>query len=690
MSDHIEDILKLLSSKSYKPITEGEIRKQLGVKKNQRKGFYKDLKKLRRQKRIVRVAKDRYMLSTQRSQSNIIKGTLKRREGSFFIDSNGMEYRLSRLINPLSAVVGDEVIVRFERRRFGTAARVIKVVFRKHKRIIGYIKRQANIWILDPVDRKMDFVVRIQNSDECSLKEDSIALCEVVRYPDKGVLALGRIVKVYGNIDDGSIDRAVVIDKYNLPHIFNKEIENQLQSINEPNDKDFKGREDFRDLPTITIDGADAKDFDDAIDIEETKDSFKLFVHIADVSHYVKELSDLDKEAFARGFSVYFPGSVIPMLPHELSDNICSLVPNRDRLAVSVVIEFDKNGNRKGYRFTKSIIRNKNRMTYKAVQDILDDNLECDIEFKKRLIKMKRLAALLRKRRFANGSIDLNVPEPEFVMEEGNVVDIKERPRWFAHFLIEEFMLAANLCAADFLSKHFDKFIRRVHDEPDVKKIHQLTVLLKRFGIKYSFSEDGIKSKQIQKLIESIDDAKKNKIVSYLVLRSLKRAEYSTENKGHYALGFNNYTHFTSPIRRYSDLVVHRMIKSALSNISDVGFDLEVIAEGIRDRELVTEEAQFYMDDIKSAGFMSAHLGDEFEGTIVSIISSGIFIRLNRYFVEGFVAVDRMKDDYYEYKEELFSMIGKRTRKIYRIGDDVKVVVVSVNKFAGEVDFVFA
>ncbi len=690
MSDNIEQILKLLSSREYKPITESDIRKKLGIKKHQRKNFYKDLKKLRRQKKIVKIAKDRYVLAKAAS-SNILRGFLKKRDGKYVLIDGKNEYILPRLINPLHAVVGDEIIVKIEKRRVGFVAKVSKIVFRKYESVIGYIKKYNKGFVVEPVDRNVNFIISIKDANGFNIEEGLVVFCEIVKYPTVGLKAVGKILKVYGHIFDSSIDMDVVIDKFSLPHIFSDSVEKEVASIKEPSDSDYVERKDFRKFYTITIDGADAKDFDDAIDIEKIKNEYRLYVHIADVSHYVKPHSPLDQEAFNRGFSVYFPDGVIPMLPHQLSDNVCSLVPHRDRLSVSVVMDIDLKGKIKKYKFTKSVIQNKNRMTYKQVQGILDGEIECDEVFKSRLFEMRKLAKLLRRRRFNEGSIDLNVPEPEFVLNDKNeVVDIKERPRLFAHYLIEEFMLAANLSAADFLSKHYGQFIRRVHDEPDVKKISNLAVFLKRLGIKYNFDKNNISSKDIQRLIESIKDKSKNQIISYLVLRSLKRAEYSLENKGHFALGFKNYTHFTSPIRRYSDLVVHRMIKAVLDNYKFAEEELEFAVDGIRNRELVTEEAMFYMDDVKSAAFMNNYLGEIFDGVIVSIIPSGMFVRLNNYFVDGFVAAEKMEDDYYEYHEELFAMIGRKTHKVYRIGDSLKVIAVSVNKFAGEVDFVIA
>ncbi len=690
MSEHIDAIIKLLSSRSYKPATESEIRRKLGIRKHQKKAFFRDLKKLRRQGRIKKTRGGYYILVVSEAQpAPVMFGMLKRKNGSFYLVNSDGEFRLPELINPLHAVVGDEVVVRIERKRRGPVARIVRVVSRKYSRIIGYVHRFRSGWVVEPVDRDIHFNLVVENPE--GLKESDVVLCEVTEFPEFSSRARCRIVKVYGDQFDDRIDESVTIDKYNLPHIFGKGVKEELEWIHEPDESDMEGREDFRHLPTITIDGEDAKDFDDAVDVERRGNGYRLYVHIADVSHYVKQGSELDREALKRGFSVYFPGSVIPMLPFKLSDDICSLRPNRDRLTLSVVMDIDARGRIKRYSFLKSVITSKNRMTYTQVQGILDGEIECDPELEKNLKRMAELAYILRKKRFKEGSIDLDIPEPEFVIEDGKIVDIRARKRFFSHCIIEEFMLAANLCAADFLDKHFDVYIRRVHDEPDVKKIQALVDFLKRFGIKHSIDKKRVTSIQLQRLLNSIRDERKREIISYLVLRSMKRAEYSTEAKGHFALGFRNYTHFTSPIRRYPDLVVHRMIKSVLDNSGRGDFgDLEFIAASVREREIVTEEAEFYMNDVKSAAFMRQYIGERFKGTIVNIIPAGIFVRLNRYFVEGFISVDRMKDDYYVFYEELFAMVGRRKHKLYRVGDDVKVVPVSVNKFAGEIDLIFA
>ncbi len=688
MSNHIEGILNLLASKDKRPVSDFGIRRHLGIKKEQLKSFYKDLKKLRRQGKISKVGKNRYVIS-KKNDSDVISGILKRKNGVYFIENSEGEYILPKLINKLHAVVGDDVVVLIEQRKYGFIAKVLRVFERKYKFVVGYLRKRYKRFVVEPIEKKLGFEIRIENFENKGANDKDVVLCEITQYPSEKSGAKGKVVKVYGKEYDNKIDEFVVSDKYNLPRIFSDSVLYEADLCSEPSESDFDGRKDFRYFDTITIDGVDAKDFDDAVDIEKCDKYFRLYVHIADVSNYVTRNSNLDKEAYIRGFSVYFPGNVIPMLPYRLSDNICSLVPNRDRLTLSVIMDIDFKGNIKKYSFVNSIIRNKHRMTYREVENILFYGYKCDNELEGKLKSMKELASILRKKRLKEGSIDLNIPEAEFTIKNGEIVDIQERPRLFSHSLVEEFMLAANLCSADFLSKHFEIFIRRIHKEPDVKKILTLSLFLKRFGIKYSFDKNNIKSKDIQKLLEQIEDENKKKIVSQLVLRSLARAEYSVENTGHFALGFKNYTHFTSPIRRYPDLVTHRMIKSVMKNEKMGTEELGFIASGIRDREIVTEEAEFYMDDIKSAAFMYGYIGEIFEGRIISMIHTGIFVRLNRFFVEGFVPAERMEDDYYEYYEELFAMIGRRKKKIYRLGDNVKVKVVGVNKFAGEIDFVF-
>ncbi len=688
MSEHIEKILKILSAEDYKPLSGSELKKALGIDKKNVKRFYKDLKKLRNMHKIRKLSRNRFVLSTLRREK-VVRGVLKRKHGKMFIHNEKEELQLPRLINSLHAVSGDEVLIKIGKKAYGYMAEVLKVYKRKNKDIIGYLVNHMNSWMIEPIDKKLDFKIIVKNAHNFQLQDGYLALVNVTKYPKNRKSAQGEIVKIYGDPNDDSIDKDVVIDKFHLPYLFSEDVAGELEKIKEPDEKNFKNRDDFRSFYTVTIDGEDAKDFDDAIDIEQIDTGYRLFVHIADVSHYVKKDSFLDKEALRRGFSVYFPGFVIPMLPHKLSDDICSLVPDKDRLALSCIMEFDERGNMKKYRFTKSVIRNKNRLTYKKVQSVLDNQLSINETCDDKILLMSKFAKILRSKRFKDGSLDLDIAETEIVVEQDKVVKISQKPRLFAHFIIEEFMLAANLATADFLSKRYETFIRRIHDNPDEEKLFELKRFLKKLGIQIQ-SKDGISSKELENVIEGIKDEKMRKMVSYLILRSLKRAEYSTEKKGHFALNFKNYTHFTSPIRRYPDLENHRMIKSSLKNglneqeTWDVNFDY--LVSEVQNREIATESAEFYMKDIKSASFMRQYLGEKFSGTIINIIPSGFFVRLDDFFVEGFVPARTLKDDYYEYIEDVYAMVGKRKGKMYRITESVDVVVTKVDKFAAEID----
>ena len=685
MSRYSIAIIKLLSSHDYKPLNGSELRRALGIPKKQKTAFYRELKKLTKEGKIKKISHSRYVIAKPKkvSETPILKGILIRKEGAYFLQRNDGEIRLPRLINAAKAAEGDEVIVKLDKRNIGITSKIVKITRRNTKNIIGYLIKKPKGWLVSPIDRKIPFVVNVKGKDK-KLKEGWLVLARITSI---GKAVNGEIVKIYGEPFNPDIDIEVVVDKFGLPYEFSDKVREELNKIKEPTIDDFKNREDFTDLPTITIDGADAKDFDDAVDIKENKDgSFRLYVHIADVSNYVKEGTALDEEALNRGFSVYFPGSVIPMLPFKLSNDICSLVPDKDRLTVSVIMEISKNGAVKRYSIKESVIRNKHRMTYDEVQDILDNKLQTDEKLKKNLKAMEKLASILRKRRFKKGSLDLDIPEPYFIMQNDEIIDIQERPHKFSHSIIEEFMLVANLCVADFLKKHYETYIRRIHEDPDPVKLANLLAFLRKMGIRFELPDE-FTSKDLQRILKSVKDEKLKKIVSQMMLRSLKRAEYSTKNRGHFALHFDNYTHFTSPIRRYPDLIVHRMTKAALNRTKEQFENLESEVKTIQERELTTENAMFYMNDIKAAQFMKDKIGEIFTGTITTIIPTGFFVRLKEHFVEGFVPANQLKDDYYQYIEYMYAMVGKRKKRIFKLGDDVRVMVIAVDKFAGEIDF---
>ncbi len=550
-------------------------------------------------------------------------------------------------------------------------AKLLNVTKRYNKYVIGYVRKINSSFFFEPLKTK--FLIKLSGK----ANEGELIKAHINQSKNTEI---ANIVKVYSQ--SSISDEEIVIDKYNLPTEFSDEVEKELEIIKEPTDKDFVGRKDFRHLNTITIDDKSAKDFDDAIDVEFLKNGYRLYVHIADVSYYVKDNSAIEKSAYERGFSVYFPQSNIPMLPRKLSDDICSLVPDKDRLAFSVIIDFDKKGKRKSYKFVKSVIKNKNRLTYDFVEDCINGKVTCSESLKEYLIKMKILAKILRARRFLKGSLELEIKEASFVIENEQIVNIVEKPNLFSHHIIEEFMLAANKATADYLSNKV-QFLRRIHEKPQTTKLMDLSAKLKAFG--YQFPKKP-SAKSIQHFIKSIDETQRP-IVSKMVLRSLERAEYSLKETGHFALGFENYTHFTSPIRRFPDLVIHKTLYNTLCSLHPYAYKkLENIVRYVQKKELVTEAAQYYAKDIKQARLISNYIDKTFHGIISSFIGSGMFVELKEVYAEGFVSFSSLKDDYYMFYEQKQMIIGRKSGKTYKLGDSVKVKPSKVSIYEGKID----
>lgn len=618
------------------------------------------------------------MSKKRRNKKIIIKGLFKVNKTHYSIITQKNTYSVEKDLFDFSdkfAQDSDEVEVLFTWAK-NPKAKLLNVIKRHNKYVVGYIKKINSSYFFEPLKTK--FLIKLASS----ANEEGLVKAQIIKFKNTEI---AKVVQTYSNASE--YDEAIIIDKYSLPTEFGPEVEKELNSINEPDDNDFANRTDFRNLSTVTIDGACAKDFDDAIDIEFLNDGYRLYVHIADVSYYVKDNSALEKSAFERGFSVYFPKSNIPMLPRKLSDDICSLVPGKDRLAFTVILDFDRKGNRKSFKFTKSIIRNKNRLTYDFVEDCLNNKIDCDENLKSYLVKMKILAKILRARRFLKGSLELDLKEPIFIIENNEVVNIIQRPKIFSYAIIEEFMLAANKAVADYLKHKKKLFLHRIHEKPQATKLINLASQLKEMG--YFFPKKA-NSKTIQRFIQSIDETKRG-IVSKLILKSLERAEYSLQDIGHFALNFENYTHFTSPIRRFPDLIIHKILYRTLLNINEYSYKkLDKIAKQVQKRELISEAAEFFAKDIEQSRLISKYIGTTFNGTIVSMIGSGAFIELKEIFAEGFLPYSELKDDYYTFLEQKQIIVGKKTRKIYRLGDPIKVKPTRVDIYEGKIDLELA
>ncbi len=531
---------------------------------------------------------------------------------------------------------------------------------------------------------------------------------EILEFPEEGGgTAAGRVIEILGRPDDFGVDVEIIIRKHRLRHRFPPEALAQAQAVPLTfTHADLAGRRDFRGLDVVTIDGETARDFDDAVWVDRLHDGrFLLHVHIADVSHYVQPGSPIDQEAFLRGTSVYFPDRAVPMLPLELSTEICSLKPGVDRLCLSALLEIDRQGEVFRQDFCRSVIRSAERMTYTDVHLILEGDEGLRQRYQRlvpRFELMKELALILYRRRMKRGAIDFDLPEPLLVFDsEGIMTSIQRTPRNIAHRIIEEFMLAANESVSRHLEEHLPESLFRVHDPPDAQKVLDFEQIAVRFGHSLGIPafparrypvvtrtsdgrklrrdivrlEEGLKitSRMYQKLVEKLEGRPEERILNYLMLRSLKQARYSEKNTGHFALAAKSYTHFTSPIRRYPDLVVHRLLSAWLENREPDAGDLHQIAEQCSETERRAADAERELIEWKKVNFMTSLIGDEFDALIISTMKSGFFVELEELFVEGFVPIDFLPGERFHFQENTRSIVGERSRREFRIGDRVRV-----------------
>ena len=523
---------------------------------------------------------------------------------------------------------------------------------------------------------------------EVSEGEGSIVIVEIVSYPSGGRNPRGRIVEVLGPSDDAGLDIQIVIHKHDLPHIFPEEVLNEAAKVAIPvSEKLIEGRLDLRSIPTVTIDGETARDFDDAITLRKLENgNFDLGVHIADVSHYVKEGGPLDTEARIRGTSVYFPERAIPMLPEELSNDICSLKPRVERLTLSALMEIDEKGHVVGYELRETVIQSNERMTYTDVNKLLrheDPQLAMRYADLIPLFRtMEELARVLIRMRERRGAIDFNLPEAVFEFDdEGRIAGVLKAERNIAHRIIEEFMLLANETVASHLEAQEVPSLYRIHEDPKPQRVLEFAELANAYG--YRFPESHVSSKDYQNLSKQLEGKPEERVLAYSMLRSLERARYSARNMGHFGLAAPKYTHFTSPIRRYPDLIVHRLVKGTKKKLGE----LELIALDSSDRERAADAAEMEIDEWRKAKFMAERVGDEFEGTIVNVREFGFFVELDEFYIDGLVSLSSLGDDYYRYDERRHTLTGARRRRSFKLGDSVRVRVDRVNVDRHLVDF---
>ena len=525
---------------------------------------------------------------------------------------------------------------------------------------------------------------------------------KITKYPQKGKKAEGKILEVLGNVNEAGIDMLSLIKDYDLPYRFPKDVVKEAQSYGEKiNTNDILGRVDLRGKYDIfTIDGEDAKDLDDAVCVRKLENgNYKLDVHIADVSNYVKENSLLDKEALLRGTSIYMLNRVIPMLPRELSNGICSLNEGEDRFTLSVSMEINDKGKIISSEVYKGIINVTRRMSYKDVQAILDNSNEEIVEKYKDYVSdfklMEELARILKAKRLEKGYLNLDIPESKIILDEdGYAIDVQKYETTFANEIIEQFMLAANETIAEKFYWLKAPFIYRVHEEPDIEKVNELNKLLFNFGYKVHTKEGKVYPAEFSKILKEVEGKPEEKIVSHMILRTLKVAEYDSENKGHFGIASKYYCHFTSPIRRYPDLFIHRIISKYLKNNytmpeKQVEIYNEIAEKDARqstEREKIATQVERDSIDIKKAEYMSKKIGEQYDGIISGVTQFGVFVELDNT-VEGLVRFENLGDDYFEYDADHKILIGERTKETFKIGDKMKIEVIEANKQERKISF---
>lgn len=594
-----------------------------------------------------------------------------------------------------SAMNGDIVSFRIiNEAREGKRAegKIVDILKRNVKVVVGTYQKSKNFGFVVVDDSKID---DIYISKKCAgkAKNNDKVVVQIVRYPENGKSAEGKIVEILGKADDTNVDLISILRMYDLKTNFPKAVQNEAKNIPQVI-HDIEGRVDLRDKEIFTIDGNDTKDIDDAVSLSMKGKNYLLGVHIADVSTYVRENTPLDKEASKRGTSVYLIDTVIPMLPKELSNGICSLNPNVDRYALSIDIEIDKEGNIVDRKIYKSVICSKMQMTYDDVYDIVEKNKVPNgyENFIDTLKLMKELALLLIEKRSKNGAIDFELPESKILLDENDkVIEIKPRENTIANRIIEQFMIIANESIAEFFCGKNIPFIYRIHEMPDFDKVQKLKVFLNNINYVVDF-KDEVEPKDLQRIVKKYKGTDEETVVSTIVLRTMKLAKYSNENIGHFGLALKDYCHFTSPIRRYPDLFIHRVISEYLNKTLDEKKKAKYSRLSIRyadsssDTERKAEEAERELEKIKMCEYMQEHIGEEFSGVVSSLTAFGMFVELENT-IEGLVHVENMTDDYYLFDETNVMMIGKNSNRTFKIGDKVKIKVISADKLLRRIDF---
>ncbi len=703
MEEKEKYILEFMNSKEYVSMNIKEIMHILGVPNDERNELEQILNKLEEEGKIIKTNKNKYITTTSQGYVSGVFRANEKGFGFITVSDDEPDLYVSKE-DSLNALNGDNVLAKIMVPKSETKkaeAKIIKITKRNTDKIIGRFEYSRNFGFVIPDDIKIINDVFISKKNMCNAKDGDKVIVKIINWATDNKKTEGEIVEILGKADDPKMDYVSVVNMFDLESEFSDDVIKEAQSINQNiNPKEIENRKDLRDENIITIDGADTKDIDDAICVKKLNDNlYELGVHIADVSHYVREGSNLDKTAISRGTSVYLINKVIPMLPRELSNGICSLNEGVDRLALSITMTIDNNGKVIDSQIYKSVIRSKKKCVYTDVTDIIENKENAKIqeysEFLDMIKYMNELKEILQNKRVKRGSIEFDLFESKIELDENDIpVNVTKRERGIADEIIEEFMLCANETIAETFFHLDAPFIYRNHDIPDDDKITTLAKILNNLNIKIKGMNKEIHPKTLQDVLFNVKDKENGKMISSLILRSMQLARYSKDNIGHFGLAAKYYCHFTSPIRRYPDLFIHRVISSYIDNEYNLKNNMlekyqeqaEKYAKSSSDTERNAEKAEREFDDIKKCEYMQDKIGEEYEGVISSLTSFGMFIELDNT-IEGLVRYEAMTDDYYDFDENTMCIIGRRTHKRYIIGDKIRIKVIEANKKLRRIDF---
>lgn len=698
-----EKILEFMKEEAYKPLTFKELLNVLNPEGNLKKELIKTLNELESEGKIIFTRAERYGIP---EKMNLIIGTLEgHQKGYAFLRPDDKEIK-DLFIPPgdmNGAMHGDRVIVRsmkLSEEVKSPEGKVIRILERANTFIIGTYQSSKNFGFVVPDDKRIAYDIFIPREDSNNAKSDTKVSVKITEWPVKRKNPEGKIVEVIGNIEDTKTHIEAVLREKKVRQFFAEDVIKEAINVSseEIREEEIKRRRDLRNLNIITIDGEDAKDLDDAVYVEKIDDDkYKLGVYIADVTHYVKEDRKVDKEALKRATSIYLSDRVIPMLPKELSNGVCSLNPNEDKLALSVEMIINKEGKVVDFEIFESIIKSSYRMTYTDVSNMLENNDEELItkykEIYPMLKVMEELSLILRKKREDRGCIDFDFAETKIITDEtGKAIDVTKYERRVSNKIIEEFMLACNETVAENYYWLNMPFVYRIHEDPEEEKMYEFSKFVHNLGYTLKGNQD-VHPRELQQLLEKVKGKKEETLVNTMMLRSLRKAVYSPESSSHFGLAATYYCHFTSPIRRYPDLQIHRIIKGQLNGkISESEMNrlferTALVSEQSSKMERVADEIERDTNKIKIAEFMSDKIGEEYEGVISGVTSFGVFVELDNT-VEGLIHISNLIDDYYIYDNEKKELMGQKNRKVFKIGDVVKVKLKTVSIARAEIDFV--